>query len=158
MYFHSRVYDALKQRFPDLTLSLVGQDPSPAIRALATDPSICVTGFVEDVRPYIARASVVIAPFVSGRGIKNKVLEAMAMGKPVVTTSIGVRGIEVTHCEHLCIADNPVKFADQVEALLLDTAKRRRMGHQAREFVKKHHAWARVTEKIDAIFYEVQNG
>jgi glycosyltransferase involved in cell wall biosynthesis len=51
-----------------------------------------------------------------------------------------------------------VKFADQVEALLLDTAKRRRMGHQAREFVKKHHAWARVTEKIDAIFYEVQNG
>ena len=158
MYFHSRVYDALKQRFPDLTLSLVGQDPSPAIRALATDPSICVTGFVEDVRPYIARASVVIAPFVSGRGIKNKVLEAMAMGKPVVTTSIGVRGIEVTHCEHLCIADNPVKFADQVEALLLDTAKRRRMGHQAREFVKKHHAWARVTEKIEAIFYEVQNG
>ena len=157
-YFHSQVYEVLKRRFPGLKLFVVGQGPSPAIRALANDPSICVTGFVKDVRPYVARASVVIAPFVSGPGIKNKVLEAMAMGKPVVTTSIGVRGINATHGDHLCIADNPVKFADQVGALLQDEAKRRRIGHHAREFVEKHHAWARVTDKIDAIFHEVQNG
>ena len=157
-YFHSQVYDTLKRRFPDVKLFVVGQNPPPAICALAKDRSICVTGFVEDVRPYIARASVVIAPFVSGPGIKNKVLEAMAMGKPVVTTSIGVRGINATHGDHLCIADNPVKFADHVEGLLLDKAKRRRIGHQAREFVEKHHAWARVTDKIDVIFHEVQKG
>ena len=82
----------------------------------------------------------------------------MAMGKTVVTTSIGVRGINATHGDHLCIADNPVKFADQAEALLQDEAKRRRIGHHAREFVEKHHAWARVTDKIDVIFHEVQNG
>jgi glycosyltransferase involved in cell wall biosynthesis len=156
-YFHSQVYDTLKRRFPNLKLFVVGQNPPPAVRTLATDPSICVTGFVEDVRPYVARASVVIAPFVSGMGIKNKVLEAMAMGKPVVTTSIGVRGINATHGDHLCIADSPLEFADQVEALLLDKPKRRRIGHQAREFVMKHHSWARVTDKIEAIFHEVQN-
>ena len=156
-YFHSQVYDTLKQRFPNLKVFVVGQNPPPAVRALAKDPSICVTGFVEDVRPYVARASVVIAPFVSGMGIKNKVLEAMAMGKPVVTTSIGVRGINATHGDHLCIADSPLKFADHVEALLLDKPKRRRIGHQAREFVMKHHSWARVTDKIEMIFHEVQN-
>ena len=156
-YFHSQVYDTLKQRFPNLKVFVVGQNPPPAVRALAKDPSICVTGFVEDVRPYVARASVVIAPFVSGMGIKNKVLEAMAMGKPVVTTSIGVRGINATHGDHLCIADSPLEFADQVEALLLDKPKRRRIGHQAREFVMKHHSWARVTDKIETIFHEVQN-
>ena len=156
-YFHSQVYDTLKQRFPNLKVFVVGQNPPPAVRALAKDPSICVTGFVEDVRPYVARASVVIAPFVSGMGIKNKVLEAMAMGKPVVTTSIGVRGINATNGDHLCIADSPLKFADHVEALLLDKPKRRRIGHQAREFVMKHHSWARVTDKIETIFHEVQN-
>ena len=156
-YFHSQVYDTLKRRFPDLKLFVVGQNPHSAIRELAKDPSICVTGFVEDVRPYVARASVVIAPIMSGPGTKTKVLEAMAMGKPVVTTSIGVRGINATHDEHLCIADNSVEFAAHVEGLLLDKAKRRRIGHQAREFVKKHHAWARVTDKIDTIFHEVQN-
>ena len=156
-YFHSQVYDTLKQRFPNLKVFVVGQNPPPAVRALAKDPSICVTGFVEDVRPYVARASVVIAPFVSGMGIKNKVLEAMAMGKPVVTTSIGVRGINATHGDHLCIADSALKFADHVEALLLDKPKRRRIGHQAREFVMKHHSWARVTDKIETIFHEVQN-
>ena len=157
-YFHSQVYDTLKRRFPDLKLCVVGQNPSPVIRALAKDPSICVTGFVEDVRLHVARASVVIAPFVSGPGIKNKVLEAMAMGKPVVTTSTGVRGINATHGDHLYIADTPMKFADHVEALLLDQAKRQRIGHQAREFVMKHHSWARVADKIDTIFHEVQNG
>ena len=79
------------------------------------------------------------------------------MGKPVVTTSIGVRGINATPGDHLCIADSPVEFADQVEGLLLDKAKQQRIGHQAREFVKKYHSWARVTDKIDAIFHEVQN-
>ncbi len=156
-YFHSQVYDTLKRRFPNLKLFVVGQNPPPAVRALAKDPSIYVTGFVEDVRQYVARASVVIAPFVSGMGIKNKVLEAMAMGKPVVTTSIGVRGINATHGDHLCIADSPLKFADHVEALLLDKPKRRRIGHQAREFVMKHHSWAGVTDKIETIFHEVQN-
>jgi len=156
-YFHSQVYDTLKQRFPNLKVFVVGQNPPPAVRALAKDPSIYVTGFVEDVRQYVARASVVIAPFVSGMGIKNKVLEAMAMGKPVVTTSIGVRGINATHGDHLCIADSPLEFADHVEALLLDKPKRRRIGHQAREFVMKHHSWAGVTDKIETIFHEVQN-
>jgi glycosyltransferase involved in cell wall biosynthesis len=156
-YFHSQVYDTLKQRFPDLKLFVVGQNPPPVIRALAKDPSIYVTGFVEDVRPYVAQASVAIAPFVSGMGIKNKILEAMAMAKPVVTTSIGVRGINATHDSHLCIADSPLEFADQVEALLLDEAKRRRIGYQAREFVMRHHSWSCVTDKIEAIFDEVQN-
>jgi glycosyltransferase involved in cell wall biosynthesis len=139
-YFHSQVYDVLKRRFPVLKLLVVDQNPSPAIRAVVKDQSICVTGFVEDVRAYVARASVVIASFVLSTGTKNKVLKAMTMGKPVVTTSIGVRGVNATHGDHICIAGSLVKFGDEVQPLLLCQAKRRRIVHQAREFVKKHHA------------------
>jgi glycosyltransferase involved in cell wall biosynthesis len=157
LYFHSQMYAALKNRFADLRLFIVGPKPTEAVRSLASDPSIIVTGFVEDVRPYVARASVVLAPFVSGTGIKNKVLEGMAMGKPVVTTSIGVRGINATPGEQLCVADSPAAFVDDVQALLEDEAKRRRMGHQAREFVKKYHSWEQVAEDIGDIFQRAQS-
>ena len=103
------MYEALKKRFPDLRLFVVGPRPIEAVRALARDPSIIVTGFVDDVRPYVARASVVIAPFVSGTGIKNKVLEGMAMGKPVVTTSIGARGINATR-ENICVSQTVMRL------------------------------------------------
>jgi glycosyltransferase involved in cell wall biosynthesis len=156
LYFHSQMYEALKTRFADLRLYVVGPRPIEAVSSLARDPSIIVTGFVEDVRPYIARASVVIAPFVSGTGIKSKVLEGMAMGKPVVTTSIGVRGINATPGEHLHVADSPAAFVDRVQELLEDETKRSRMGYQAREFVKKHHSWEQVAENIDHIFQRAQ--
>ena len=157
LYFHSQMYKTLKTRFADLRLYVVGPRPIEAVRSLARDPSIIVTGFVEDVRPYIARASVVIAPFVSGTGIKSKVLEGMAMGKPVVTTSIGVRGINATPGEHLHVADSPAAFVDRVQELLDDEAKRSRMGQQAREFVKKYHSWEQVAENIDHIFQSAQH-
>jgi glycosyltransferase involved in cell wall biosynthesis len=156
-YFHSQIYKPLKKHFADLRLFVVGKNPIEEVRALANDPSITVTGFVEDVRPYVACASVVIAPFVSGTGVKTKVLEGMAMGKPVVTTSLGVRGINATRGEHLCVADNPAAFVNHVQELLEDEAKRKRMGHQAREFVMQHHSWPRVAEDIDHIFQTVQH-
>ena len=81
LYFHSQIYEALKKQFVDLRLFVVGSRPVEAVRSLASDPSIIVTGFVQDVRPYIARASVVIAPFVSGTGVKTKVLGGDGYGK-----------------------------------------------------------------------------
>jgi len=150
-WFHSRVYDTLKKRFPDLKLFIVGQNPTEPIRSLAHDPSIVVTGFVDDVRPYVARASVSVAPFISGSGSKTKVLEAMAMGKSVVATSIGVRGINATDGDHLCVADSPAAFAERVQELLRDEEKRHRMGHRAREFVQERRSWARVTQDIDKV-------
>jgi len=157
LYFHSQIYETLKKQFVDLKLFVVGKDPTDEVRALANDPSIIVTGFVQDVRPYIARASVVIAPFVSGTGVKTKVLEAMAMGKPVVTTSIGMRGINATPGEHLYVADSPVAFVDRVQELLDDEAKRRRMGYNAREFVKKYHSWEQIAEDIDYILQRARH-
>ena len=151
LYFHLQVYNALKKRFPNLKLVIVGQNPAEPIRALANDPSIILTGFVEDVRPYIARASVAIAPFVSGTGTKTKVMEAMAMEKPVVTTQIGAQGINATDCDHFYIADSPAAFANRVEELLLDDIKRKRMGRRAREFVEREHSWAHVTEDIGKV-------
>jgi sugar transferase (PEP-CTERM/EpsH1 system associated) len=156
-FFHSQVFETLKKRFPGLKLFVVGKRPAEAVRLLARDPSIIVTGFVEDVRPYLARASVVIAPFVSGSGTKNKILEAMAMGKPVVTTSIGVRGINAIHGDQIYVADSPTVFADRVQELLDDEAKRKRMGDHAREYVEKSHSWARVAEELDHIFQRVQH-
>ena len=81
----------------------------------------------------------------------------MAMGKPVVTTSIGVRGINATPGEHLHVGDSPEAFANHVQELLEDEASRRRMGHHAREFVKQHHSWERVAEDIGHIFQRAQH-
>jgi glycosyltransferase involved in cell wall biosynthesis len=156
-YFNSQIFKPLKEHFADLRLFIVGKDPVREVRALANDPSITVTGFVEDVRPYVARASVVIAPFVSGTGVKSKGLEAMAMGKPIVTTSIGARGINATHGEHLCVADTPTAFINDVKELLEDEVKREKIGHQAREFVMQNHSWQRVAEEIEHIFRTVQH-
>ena len=142
-YYHSKVYHELKRRFPDLKLFIVGANPPTRIRALADDPSIIVTGFVADVRPYFARASVFIAPFVSGQGIKTKVIEAMAMGKPVVSTSLGAQGINAIGGDHLYIADSPTAFANRVTELLLDDVKRKTVGCRARVCRKEAFLGAR---------------
>jgi glycosyltransferase involved in cell wall biosynthesis len=157
-YFHSQIYPPLKERFAGLKLFVVGKRPAEAVRSLDSDPSIIVTGFVDDVRPYLARASVVIAPFISGSGTKTKVLEAMAMGKPVVTSSIGVRGINAIHGDTVYVADSPAAFTDHIQELLDDDAKRKRMGDRAREFVEKCHSWNRVAEEVDHIFQRAQTG
>ena len=157
LYFHSQIYTRIKESLPQVKLCIVGSNPPKEIQALSLDKSIVVTGFVEDVRPYLERASVVIAPFISGTGIKNKVLEAMAMGKPVVSTSIGICGIEASPGKDIIIADEPEEFAKQIVKLLMDAPLRQTIGYSARKLVETSYSWQKAAEQLDSVFQQVVN-
>lgn len=118
--------------FKEMHLEIFGKEPSKEILKLARDNSVVVTGYVEDMRPYLARASVITLP-VHGFGIKTRILEAM--GKPVVTSSAGIHGINVTPEENIIIADDPKEFAKRVIELLNDEKLRNRIGANARFYL-----------------------
>jgi len=99
MYFYSEIYPIVRKRYPEITFYIVGNDPHPEIQKLSKDPSVVVTGFVEDIRLYLPKSSVFVCPYIYGSGMKNKVLEAMAMGKPVVSTPTGALGIDISDGE-----------------------------------------------------------
>jgi len=152
LYFHSRIYAKIKKNLPETKLYIVGREPTKEIQSLSSDKSVVVTGYVEDVRPYLARASVVLAPFVSGTtGIKNKVLEAMAMAKPVVSTSMGVQGITLVTNDHVIIADEPDEFARHVVELLCDKQLRQKIGHNARKLVESSYSWGSMAEQLNEV-------
>jgi glycosyltransferase involved in cell wall biosynthesis len=116
-----------------------------------------VTGFVEDVRKYIAQSSVFICPQNEGTGIKNKILEAMAMGKSVATTTIGAFGIDAVHGKEIIIADDSKKFAIEVMKLIETKTYRDEIGCKARNFIEKKYSWEIASERINNIFVEMVN-
>lgn len=124
-------------------LWIVGRNPSPAVRALAADhPDVTVTGTVPDVRPYLARAAVVVVPLRIGGGTRIKILEAMAMARPVVATTIGAEGLDVVAGRDLELADDPAAFAHRVADLLDVPARRAELGRNGRRLVEARYAWA----------------
>ncbi|MCP4610423.1 MAG: glycosyltransferase [Planctomycetes bacterium] len=155
LFFYDNIYGKIKETLSETKLYIVGRNPTKEIYNLSSDESVTVTGYVEDVRPYLARSSVSIAPFVSGTGIKNKILEAMAMGKAVVSTSIGCRGINVSPNEDIIVADDPKEYADEVIRLLTDSLLRNNMGHNARKSMKTNYSWDKIAEQFDILFNQV---
>jgi polysaccharide biosynthesis protein PslH len=126
----------------DVTFWVVGRTPTKAVRALADEqPFVRVTGTVDDVRPYMDRAAVYVVPLRIGGGTRIKIFEAMAMGKPVVSTTIGAEGLPVSHGQNVILADDPAQFASDVIRLLTSRAERRRIGDAARALVVEHYTW-----------------
>jgi len=113
------------------------------------DSSIEVTGFVEDVTAVASRAAAFIVPLRSGSGLRIKILSAMAMGLPIVSTPVGCEGIEAEHDRHLLIAYSAREFADAVVRLLLDVRARQRLGEAARGFVLANYAWDNIYQRLD---------
>ena len=134
----------------------MGKNPTNAVRELPNrDKSITVTGFVEDVRPYMEKSAVFIVPLRIGSGTRLKILEALAMSKAIVSTSIGCEGIELNDSEHILIADEPEKFAVKVVEFLEDKAKRVAFGKSGRRLVERQYSWdiigRLINEKIDRL-------
>ena len=125
---------------PRVTLAIVGRAPTAAVRALAA-PYVLVTGEVNDTRPWLAAADVVVAPLQLARGIQNKVLEAMAMGKAVVASSAAAEGIDAEIGVELLVADTPPMNAAAISALLADPMKAREVGMAARDRVVARYSW-----------------
>ncbi len=142
----------VKQSIPNPEVLIVGRDPTPAlIERSRRFPEVTVTGFVDDLRPYLERAAVCAAPLRFGAGVQNKVLEAMAMEVPVVTTSIAAAGLRVDGAEEppVYIADDKEGFAACLVELLQDSRERARLAREGRRFVENHFVWSRQAEKLE---------
>jgi glycosyltransferase involved in cell wall biosynthesis len=155
IYFCREILPAVRAHFPDVQLSIVGLQPPAEVVALGQQPNIHVTGFVPDVRPYIAEATVYIAPLKLGSGTRLKILEAMAMGKAVISTTIGAEGLEVTDGRHLLIADSAADFASRICELLADPGRRQALGQAGRALVEACYDWRAVAASLDGVYRQV---
>ncbi len=156
-FFVLEVLPLIRKAFPRVRFSIVGRRPPPHIRALGqADPEhVEVTGTVDDIRPYLARARVAVVPVIFGSGIKIKVFEAMAMAKPVVVSTIGAEGLPLVHRENVLIADTPAEIAASCVELLQDGDLRRRLGERARATVLAGHDWSVVAAELGRICEDV---
>jgi glycosyltransferase involved in cell wall biosynthesis len=149
LWFARRMFPKIRREVPDAEFWIVGSHPNRQIWRLAETPGIHVTGTVEDVRPYYAMAKVAVAPYRHGEGTKIKVVEAMACGTPVVSTSIGCQGIEVTDGRHLLIADNETDFSRRVLELLGDCQRGQMLAACGRTLVEEKYAWGTIISGLE---------
>jgi sugar transferase (PEP-CTERM/EpsH1 system associated) len=155
-YFADEILPLIRRRVPDATLCVVGRKPSRRLEDLASRvPNIQLTGWVEDVRPYVAQRAVYIVPLRIGGGTRLKIFEAMSMAKAVVSTSIGAEGLPVRNGEHLLIADDPASFADNTLRLLGSASERAQIGRAARHLVQENYSWATVAKGFAQVLENV---
>jgi glycosyltransferase involved in cell wall biosynthesis len=154
LWFYNEVYRLIKARVPQVKLYIVGSNPKKEILRLASDTSVVVTGYVEDLRPYLSRAWVVVAPLQDNFGVKTRVLQAMAVGKPVVSTSMVTAGIDVSPEQDIIIADSPTEFAERVIELLNDRQLREKIGAKARLLMETNHSWEKLTDRLNEVLEE----
>jgi glycosyltransferase involved in cell wall biosynthesis len=151
-YFVEQILPLIRKQHPQAMLWVVGRKPDRVIRAMAEkDPRIQVTGTVEDIRPYIAKSAVYIVPLRVGSGTRLKIFEAMAMGKAVVSTTIGAEGLPVTSGLDIVLADEPHHFADEVCRLLESATERKRIGKAARMLVEEKYSWEVVAKQVETV-------
>lgn len=156
-YFLSAVWPLIKEKNKDVHLKIVGGEVPGYVNELAQkEDNISVTGFVEDIRPQINEASVVVVPLRFGGGTKLKVLNAMSQGKAIVTTSIGSEGIGVSPGKNIFIADDPIEFAEKTNELLADPTKRASFGEEARKLIESKYSWEIIGEKLQATYEKIK--
>lgn len=154
LFFLREVFPRLKPRYPGLRLQIVGQAPPEAVRRWAGD-DITVTGFVDDVQAYIRRAGLVIAPLRIGGGTRLKIVEAMAMGKAIVSTTIGAEGIDVVDGQNILLADRSDRFATQVGRVLEDPMLAQRLGADARHLAETRYDWRASVEALERFYQQL---
>ena len=149
--FCAEVWPRIRARRPQAKLAIVGADPSPEIRKLGELPGVTVTGSVPDVRPYLRRSALMVAPLAIARGTQNKILEAMASGVPVVTSTVAAGGVDAVANEHLLVADTPGEVAEAVLRTMGDQELRTRLAQAGRARVLANHAWKNSMRRLDRI-------
>lgn len=152
------VFPLIRERRPAARLLIVGADPPPFIRRLADIPGVVVTGSVPDVRPHLRGSAAMVAPLNIARGTQNKILEAMAAGVPVVTSSTAAGGVDAVAGTHFQVADSPADMAAATLALMSDPSARRRLSIAGRERMMSHHAWPASMRRLDAIIERCVDG
>ncbi|WP_316202726.1 glycosyltransferase family 4 protein [Bradyrhizobium sp. SZCCHNRI30512] len=153
-HFVHDIWPRIAARHPDARCKIIGGRPPPALTALA-GPRIELTGFVPDLRPHLAAAAAVIVPLRLGGGTRLKIVEAMAMGKAIVSTSLGAEGIEAMPGRDILIADEPHAFADAVNGLLAEPDLAVRIGGAARQVAVEKYAWSAAAQALEDFYCEI---
>jgi glycosyltransferase involved in cell wall biosynthesis len=152
-WFVKNCWKDIIREIPDAKLIVIGKDPKKELKDSleSSYENVKVIGFVEDIRDYVRMSQVSIAPMVSGSGIKNKILEAWALGQAVVSTSLGARGLVCEDEKDILLADNPGHFSRQVIRLINDKNMRERLGDAARKNVVRNYSWQSISNEFNRL-------
>lgn len=147
--FCAETWPRIRAQRPQARLLIVGAEPTPAIRQLAALPGVEVTGSVPDVRPYVRRSAAMVAPLSIARGTQNKILEAMAMGIPVITSTVAVKGVDAEPEQHLLVGDSPTELTQATVRVMSSRVERMRLAEAGRARMLSHHNWAASLERLE---------
>jgi len=156
VYFCSEILPKLVQKKPEIHLTIIGANPTEDIKRLS-NAYVTVLGYVPNVTPYLMNHYISIAPLRYGAGMKGKVTEAMAHGTPIVSTSVGVQGMNIRHREEVMVADTPDDFAQCIEALINDENLHERLSNNSILYAKENYTIEKVTEKMLGIIDDMKN-
>ena len=151
-YLYHQIMPLIWRKQPSATLTIVGSKPPKSIRDLAADPRVEVTGYVDDMRPYIRRAHIMMSPMVYSVGLQNKILEAMALGTPSVISLQSSKALRAKENCDMLVANSADEFAYSALELMSDNSLRTAIGAQGRIYVKKYHKWQEITEELIAVY------
>jgi glycosyltransferase involved in cell wall biosynthesis len=152
LWFAQDVLPLVKRDVPDVHLYIVGQRPHARLEALRADPAITMTGAVEDTRPYTSAAAVYVVPLRMGGGTRLKLLEALALQTPIVSTTLGAEGFAVTSGQELLLVDEAAAFARAIVELLADRDRAQALGSAGRAFAVQHYDWRQIVPKFDEVY------
>lgn len=154
LWFGKQVWPLILAQRPGTTFAIVGQRPHPRLDVLRDLPGVTITGYVEDVRPYLSGATVYVAPLRVGGGTRLKLLEAMVMGVPIVSTTVGAEGFPVVNGQELILADEPESFAQKVLDLLANPARRARLAAAGKAFAQANYGWDALIPHLEKIYHD----
>jgi sugar transferase (PEP-CTERM/EpsH1 system associated) len=154
IYLAREIFPLVQEQISDAKLYIVGQDPPKKVKSLE-NAHIVVTGFVPDIQDYYLRSAVAVSPIRFGAGTLNKILEPLALGVPVVSTSIGFEGLRLQHGEHILIADNPEAFAEAIVTVLTDQSLRKNLSENGKRVIRNLYGWDTIVQNLEHIYTSV---
>ena len=154
-FFADEVLPRIQEKVSDVAFSIVGGNPSDRVQKLGEREGVVVTGRVPEIKPYFAETTVFVVPLRIGSGTRLKILEALAMGKAIVSTTVGAEGLDLKDGEEIFIADEPTAFADAVIKLLTDSELRRRVGENGRARVERDYDWRSISAKLHEVYTKI---
>ena len=158
LYLGRHIMPVIWRQQPETTLTIAGSNPPKAVRALESDSRVKVTGYVDDVRPFVQRSAVMLCPMTYSVGIQNKVLEAMAMGTPVVVTAQAAASLQAIAGRDMLVAHSTQEFAELALGVMHDDALRAALSWSGRRYVEQYHDWSVVSERLVDIYREAMTG
>ena len=151
-WFARKIFPMIRNQVPGSTLTIVGKNPPADIQRLAREAAIAVEGYVPDLAPYLEAAAVMVVPVRAGGGMRVRILEGFARGLPMVTTTLGLEGIEAEPGHEILVADTPAEFADAASRLLGDEELRNELSKNGRKLVVETYDWRTALEPLDEIY------